>query len=77
LSDTAPPSTWGRKESWQDHGQGAKLLPRPKLKRELAGLIVSLDGFKIKWKGVFRTMIEDDFAKTSKRWLERCKKLVV
>jgi hypothetical protein len=34
------------------------------LKVELAGLTVSLTEFKKKWKGVIRTVIDDDFVRT-------------
>jgi hypothetical protein len=44
----------------------------PTLKRELAGLFMSLDEFKTKWEGVMRTLTEDDFAKAFKRWQHRC-----
>jgi histone-lysine N-methyltransferase SETMAR len=48
----------------------------PTLKRELAGLSMSLDEFKTKWEGVVRTLIEDDFARAFERWQHRCEKCV-
>jgi hypothetical protein len=39
----------------------------PTLKRELAGLSVSLDEFKTKWEGVVRTLTEDYFARAFER----------
>jgi histone-lysine N-methyltransferase SETMAR len=46
----------------------------PTLKRELAGLSMSLVEFKTKWEGVMRTLTEDDLA--FERWQHRCKKCV-
>jgi histone-lysine N-methyltransferase SETMAR len=43
----------------------------PTLKRELAGLTMSLDEFKQKWEGVIRTLTKDDFARAFERWLHR------
>ncbi len=43
----------------------------PTLKRELVGLILSLDKFKTKWEGVIRTLTKDDFTKSFQRWLEQ------
>jgi histone-lysine N-methyltransferase SETMAR len=48
----------------------------PMLKRELAGLSMSLDEFKTKWEGVVRTLTEDDFARAFERWQHRCKKCI-
>ncbi len=48
----------------------------PTLKRELAGLSVTLDEFKTKWEGVVRTLTEDDFARAFERWLHRCEKCI-
>jgi histone-lysine N-methyltransferase SETMAR len=48
----------------------------PTLKRELAGLTMSLDEFKQKWEGVIRTLTKDDFARAFERWLHRCEKCV-
>jgi histone-lysine N-methyltransferase SETMAR len=48
----------------------------PTLKRELAGLSMTLDEFKTKWEGVIRTLTEDDFARASERWPHRCKKCI-
>jgi hypothetical protein len=41
------------------------------LKRELVGLILSLEEFKTKWEGVIRTLTKDDFTTAFQRWLER------
>jgi hypothetical protein len=43
----------------------------PTLKRELAGLSVSLDEFKTRWEGVVRTLTEDNFARAFERWQHR------
>ncbi len=48
----------------------------PTLKRQLAGLSMTLDEFKTKWEGVARTLTEGDFARAFKRWQHRCKKCV-
>jgi histone-lysine N-methyltransferase SETMAR len=48
----------------------------PTLKRELAGLSVSLDEFNTKWEGVVRTLTEDNFARAFERWQHRCKKCI-
>jgi hypothetical protein len=38
----------------------------PVLKRELAGLTLSQDEFKMKWEGVVRMLNKDDFATCSR-----------
>jgi hypothetical protein len=40
------------------------------------GHTFSQDEFKMKWKGVTKTLTADDFAVAFKRWLQRCKKIV-
>jgi hypothetical protein len=45
-----------------------KFVHFSRLKRELAGLILSLDEFE-KWERIMRTLIKDDFARTFQRWL--------
>jgi histone-lysine N-methyltransferase SETMAR len=48
----------------------------PTLKRELAGLSMSLDEFKTKLEGIVRKLTEDDFTRAFERWQHRCKKCV-
>ena len=48
----------------------------PKLKKELAGIIMTQEKFKNKWEGVLRTLSKDDFATAFKKWTDRCKKCV-
>jgi hypothetical protein len=48
----------------------------PTLKRELAGLSMSLEEFKMKWEGVVRMLTEDNFARAFERWQHRCEKCV-
>jgi histone-lysine N-methyltransferase SETMAR len=48
----------------------------PTLKRELAGLSMTLDEFKTKWEGVIRTLTEEDFARAFARWQQRCEKCI-
>ena len=48
----------------------------PKLKRELAGIIMTQEEFKKKWEGVLRMLSRDDFARAFRRWLEHCEKCI-
>jgi histone-lysine N-methyltransferase SETMAR len=47
----------------------------PRLKRELAGLSMTLDEFKTKWEGFMRMLTEDDFTRAS-RGGYHCKKCI-
>ena len=42
-----------------------------KLKRELAGLTLTMDEFKKKWEGFSRTLTKDNFTMPFQRWLEQ------
>ncbi len=46
------------------------------LKRELAGLSMTLDELKTKWEGVMKTLTDDDFARAFERWLHCCEKCI-
>jgi hypothetical protein len=47
-----------------------------KVKKELAGLHLTQDSLKSNWEGVVRTIAEDEFAITFRRWFERCEKCI-
>ncbi len=44
-----------------------QLVPLSMLKKELAGLSLSLDKFKTQWKGFTRTLVKDEFARISRK----------
>jgi histone-lysine N-methyltransferase SETMAR len=48
----------------------------PKLKKELAGHIMTQEEFKKEWKGVLWGVSKDNFAKAFVRWYERCEKCI-
>ncbi len=44
----------------------------PRVKSELAGLLLSQDGFRTSWVGVMRTITKDEFATAFWQWYEFC-----
>jgi histone-lysine N-methyltransferase SETMAR len=48
----------------------------PKVKRELAGLILTKETFKKEWEGAARTLKAADFAKAFRGWYECCEKCI-
>ncbi len=45
----------------------------PKLKKELAGFILTQEELKKEWEGVLRMVSREEFAKAFVQWYERCK----
>jgi len=45
----------------------------PKLKKELAGFIMTQEELKKEWEGVLRMVSREEFAKAFVQWYERCK----
>jgi histone-lysine N-methyltransferase SETMAR len=49
----------------------------PKVKKELAGLMLTRETFKKEWEGAVRTLLAADFAEAFQQWFCRCKKCIV
>jgi histone-lysine N-methyltransferase SETMAR len=48
----------------------------PKVKKELAGLMLTRESFKKDWEGAVRTLSATDFAEAFRQWFRRCEKCV-